>query len=392
MTLTYNFGTTYTDDLPAIKQDFSEVIYGSNPLAFPALALAKMAAGGKTIKSSTHYWREIAHTPFKSTLDGSINSSVTTVTFATKAFKTGESVRVNAETILLGSTSDNLTFTGCTRGVGSTSGAAHDDGAAAIGVGKAHAQNSSSTGTSDLIIEPQTVTSYTKITKRIIDVSGTAQLEIQHGEPMPRWQKEMMVQGNHMMREQERDLFYRSKAAPSGGSTGGSFDGYYERISDAGNTEDDGGNAVSLDSVRDAIKNWRGYEFGQPGFAMPVIFCSTKQKQYFDSLGDTKVYYASDPSQNAVVAKFGAEVAYLRVSGLDILIQELSWLEADMFMIDHSQVKYMPLANERGSREMLFRPLGVTTDGDQGQLVSENGLEFANPIAAGHYWYDVDNS
>ena len=260
-----------------------------------------------------------------------------------------------------------------------------------IGVGKKEVQGSDSTGDPDLLIEEQTVTSYTKISKRIIDMSGSAMGERQHARSMPKWQWAVMKQGEAIMREQERDLFYATSAAPVAGSTAGSFDGFDERIEAAGNTTDAGGNLVTYEQVKTAITGFRDYEFAQPGVSRFVMFCSPIQRTYFDSLGEAKVQYVADPN-NPIVQIFGVGVKFLRVLGVDILLQDLAWLDTDQYLIDFSNVAYLPYSNEFVNREMMFEPLGKTTDGERAHLISENVLEYANPVATGHKWYDTANS
>jgi hypothetical protein len=275
--------------------------------------------------------------------------------------------------------------------VGASSGVAHADGVSAIGIGKSEAQGSASTGSPDLLIEEQTVTSYTKITKRIVDLSGSAMGERQHGRAIPKWQWAVMKNGDAMMREQERDIFYQVSSAPVAGSSAGSYDGFDERITAAGNTTDAGGTVVTYENVKNAITGFRDYEFAQPGVARFVLFSSPKQRTYFNSLGESKVQYVANPA-DPVVQIFGTGVNYLRVLGVDILLVDLAWLTTDAFLIDFSNVAYLPYRNEYVNREMMFEPLGKTIDGERAHMISENVLEYANPVATGHKWYDVDNS
>jgi hypothetical protein len=232
------------------------------------------------------------------------------------------------------------------------------------------------------------VTGYTKITKRIIDLSGSAMGERQHGRMIPKWQWAVMKNGDAMMREQERDIFYQVASAPVAGSTAGSYNGFDERIVAAGNTTDAGGNVVTYESVKDAITGFRDYEFAQPGQARFAMFCSSKQRTYFNSLGESKVQYVADPN-DPVVQIFGTSINYLRVLGVDIALIDLSWMKTDAFLVDFSQVAYLPYVNDYVNREMMFEPLGKTIDGDRAHMISENILEFANPVGAGHKWYDV---
>ncbi|MBW7996021.1 MAG: hypothetical protein FVQ81_05490 [Candidatus Glassbacteria bacterium] len=61
-------------------------------------------------------------------LDGALAQGATTVVVAHDVFTAVQSVRIGEEQITLGSTSDNLTFTGCTRGAASTTDTDHADG------------------------------------------------------------------------------------------------------------------------------------------------------------------------------------------------------------------------------------------------------------------------
>jgi hypothetical protein len=61
-------------------------------------------------------------------LDGGLAQGVTSLTLAHAVFSPGQSVRIGEERITLGSSGDNLTFTGCTRGAGSTTDTDHAAG------------------------------------------------------------------------------------------------------------------------------------------------------------------------------------------------------------------------------------------------------------------------
>ena len=61
-------------------------------------------------------------------LEGSLAQGATSLTVADTVFSPGQTVRLGEEKITLGSSSDNLTFTGCTRGAGGTTDADHAAG------------------------------------------------------------------------------------------------------------------------------------------------------------------------------------------------------------------------------------------------------------------------
>ena len=63
-----------------------------------------------------------------SVLAGTLAQGATTVTVVHDIFSPGQDVRIGEEKVTLGSSGDNLTFTGCTRGAGGTSDSAHDSG------------------------------------------------------------------------------------------------------------------------------------------------------------------------------------------------------------------------------------------------------------------------
>ncbi len=63
-----------------------------------------------------------------SVLASTLAQGATTVTVVHGVFIPGQGVRVGEEQITLGSSSDNLTFSGCTRGAGGTTDSAHDSG------------------------------------------------------------------------------------------------------------------------------------------------------------------------------------------------------------------------------------------------------------------------
>jgi len=61
-------------------------------------------------------------------LVGSLAQGATSLSVAEAVFSPGQNVRLGEEQITLGSSADNLTFTGCTRGAGGTTDAGHGAG------------------------------------------------------------------------------------------------------------------------------------------------------------------------------------------------------------------------------------------------------------------------
>jgi hypothetical protein len=388
----FNRGTATSSGFPAVREDFSNVIYEADPADHPILTLARSSAGGASAASSVHKYQERPFRRLRTTLNGSITSGqVNGITFTDATFRAGDRVRIDQEVILLGSTSDNLSFDGCTRSLGTGAAASHADGAISNGIGKAHVQGSSSTGSGDLIIEPDVVTTWTKIYKRKVSVAESAEMEIQWGKPISQAQWEIMEKGEDIKTEQERDCFWGVGQARVGQTTPGAFDGFYERIVGGGNNTDLGGSAyLDMQKVRTAMAAIRDYGHAKSSSLLSLA-CSVNQKLSFDGLGDGKIIHQT-PAEDAVAQLLGTDVRYLYILNRKILLIDLEWLDDEAYLLDFSKIKLLPYRNEKGNREMFYKPFsGNAADAEEGHIISEATLEVGEPKA--HFcWTNVRNS
>jgi hypothetical protein len=220
------------------------------------------------------------------------------------------------------------------------------------------------------VIYPNEVTTYTRIFKKDVVVSNTANAIPRYGRSGTEFDYVANRQLLTLKKEFENALFNDYAVAPSTTATAGSFDGIYERIG-ATNYSDLSGAALTLDNVRTAVRAIADY-----GGSPSVICCSLYTKDVFDSWGNAHVQHITDP-QDPTVMLYGGAVSRLFVGGKVLDIVTCDSLNSATYILTEDMLKILPL------RPFQLIPVGVDGDRMKAMVIGEYSFECANPRA--HY-------
>ncbi len=176
---------------------------------------------GVIAKNQYHKWPDMAYKHNKCVLNTTINSSVATIVFTAKGFLIGDYISMEGEIIKLvaNPTSDGVTFTGCTRGVGSTSGAAHTAGVTAVLVGRPKLEGASASDQGPTH-EPYLATNYCQIFERSIKVSKQANNTDRYGRPGTSYDDKFIEVGPQLKLEIQSSFYAGGEAVASAPASG----------------------------------------------------------------------------------------------------------------------------------------------------------------------------
>ena len=329
-----------------------------------------------TCTNTTYSYHELQHRLKRTTLNGSVSSGVTTVVLTHEVAKPGDIIQVDKETILLGTSSDFLTFAGCTRSVGTGADADHVTLSNVLVLGKPWAQGSAA-ATADMVVYPDTVTAYTQIFRADIDVSGTAMsLPQYHAPGMDPYQIALAQQQLNLKHELENALLWGGAAqAPSTGATSGKFAGIYERIQSTSSTDCDG-YAISIDNVRSALRGIKDYG-GNPQY----WFVNLYMQDVINS------WQLPHKIVSAEESPFGVDTSVVMLGGVSLSVVPIAKIGASSVILSPEFIRVGPLSG----RAFQHTYLGVTGDRVQGQVVGEYTCEVVCPRAH-HWFYEVKES
>jgi len=258
---------------------------------------------------------EIEDRPARTTLNGGINNSTQTVVLAEAVCAAGEVIQVNEETILLGTTADNLTFSTCTRNHGSGGAAAHLTAAPVISLGKPRVQGHAAATTGDRMIQPNDVTQYTLLLSKDVIVSDTSRNTSRYGREGDEISYQEIFQQKVLKKELQAAVMWGKAVAPATTATAGEMDGIYERIQSTSST-DLSDASQTHNNMEDAIEAIQDY-----GGGPKVVACGLYAKRVFDSWGVSYIRHDTEPLSPTNM-QYGTSVTKLFLGGvsMDILV------------------------------------------------------------------------
>lgn len=362
------FTITSTSESIGIPENYADKIFHLAPWETQLLTAIGMDSLPTPCTQPVYHYLEIEDRPARTTLNGAIDSSTTTVVLTNAVCAAGEVIQVDEETILLGTTSDNLTFSSCTRSHGTTAGAAHLTLAPVCSLGKPRAQGAAAGSVGDRIIQANDVTNYTQIWSKDVIVSGTSQAVDRYGREGDEMSYQEMFQNKVIKKEMQNALIWNKAVAASTTSTAGEMDGIFERIQSTSNT-DLGVASLTLDNVEDAVEACQDYG-GRPNVCAVGLY----QKRVIDSWGAPYVDHPTAPNA-AVNMTYGVNVTKLYVGGVEMDVLVCPDIHSHVFILDTSKIGFGPLQG----RALFKQELDRGGDRLHSQIIGEYTAAVANP-------------
>ncbi len=366
------FTMTSTSESVGIPANYADRIYHLAPWETPIVTAVGLDSLPTPCTNPVYHYIEIEDRPARTTLDGSISSGDTSFTFSEAVFAAGEVVQINEETILLGTTSDNKTFAGCTRSHGAGADADHSDAAPVTSLGKPRAQGFAASSTGDRIIQGNDVTNYTQIFAKDVVVSGTSQAVYRYGREGDEVSYQEMFQQKVLKKELQNAFLWGVDTAAATTATAGEMDGIYERLATP-SSADLGDGALQLADVEDAVEAAMDY-----GARPNIIAVGLYTKRVIDSWGVPYVKHDTDPMSSTNMT-YGTNVTKLYVGGVELDVLVCSDLHAHVFVMDANRLGLGPLA----SRAFFKKDLDDGGDRKKSQIIGEYTCAVPNPHS--HY-------
>ena len=383
MTQGYKFGNFASSDLVGIPESvargLTEIMAGQTPLLNAVSPGLNNLSAPCTNVAYTYFEKQMRVK--RTTLNGSLDNSTTTVVLTHAIAAAGEHIQVDEEVILLGTTSDNLTFSTCNRAQQNTSAAAHVTLEVVNLMGADVAQGSAA-GTAGMIVQPNSVTAYTKIFREDIGVTGTAQAldEYWRRSGLSKYDANLAEQLLNQLRVLENNLFWSYAQAPSGVATAGRFSGIYQRCASYLTDLADVAFAPShLDSAIQTVLDMAGSPVG--GVA-DILLVNLYTAGTISKWG--LPYMQLTPEQTAI---YGERTRSLFINGVSMMVMPMSHLGPHCALLSSNFIKVGPLVG----REFKHTFLGVDGDRVKGQIIGEYVAEIACP-AAHRVWTSVKKS
>lgn len=372
--VSYTNTALYSSSLVAKKEDVSDMIHELAPWTTPILNVLPGGINGFTAINTTHSYQEQEWTPCRTTVATTATASKTTLTFSDPIFRATEQVRVGAEVITLGTTSDNLTFSACTRSAGAGAAATLTAGDLAVGANKMWLQGAAA-GTAQAMIQPKQQSNYTTILQEDILVSGTATVLPRYGRGNMSeydYQKEKMM--IRCFKQLEERVLFGWSQAPSGGSTAGGMKGIYESVQGTNSAALGDANPTwaNLESYIRAINAW------DDGRSDLYFACSLYFAGVMDSWAQGHLTFpvAAGELPNPML---GANLRGLFIGGRRVIIIPYSYFDSQAFIFDPKYIRVGPLTG-RAFHHVMY---GADGDREKGAIVGEYTMECACPHA--HY-------
>lgn len=338
MAQAYNSGGVYSSQLIGVPESYSEEMGIMALREAPLLAILSPDMGTRNpVLSHVHKYNDMVWRPTVTTLNGTISDSDTSIVFSEAVFRPGEIVRIGMETILLGTSADNLTFASCTRSVGTPAGAAHASGSMCVGLGVPQVQGAAA-ATADVVVEPDEITNYVQcFAKYILVPDATAGLE-QHFRPgTSRFEYERDQQMVTLLHELENAVLWGTAQAPSTNATAGKMCGIYERLHGV-SVSDLSGSALSLDDLRSACRASGNYGGG------PVLDL-VANLYTCDVVDAWQIPHVQAPAGSPEANVWGVRVSRVRVGGRDINVIPYPKADDVVFLLDRSKIEVKELIN-----------------------------------------------
>lgn len=330
------FTLTSSSETVGIPENYADRIFHLAPWETQLLTALGMDSLPTPCTNPTYHYLDIEDRPARTTLATAVNTTTQTIVMSEAVFAAGEVIQMDEETILLGTTSDNLTFSTCTRSHGTTAGQAHIQYAPAISLGKPRAQGAAAGSTGDRMIQPNDITNYTQIFSKDVVVSGTSEALNRYGREGTEKAYQEMFQSKTLKKELQGAVIWNKAVAPSTTSTAGEMDGIYERIRTNSVTDiSDGAQSVeNMEDLVEVCQDWGG---------MPnVVACGLYPKRIFDAWGPQFVQHNVDP-MSPVNMQYGTNVSKLYIGGVGMDILVCPDLHTHILVLDTTRIGVGPL-------------------------------------------------
>ncbi len=276
------------------------------------------------------------------TLNGAVAAGVTDFILTDNICRAGDQIVIDDEVITLGSTSNNLTFNGCTRSVGTGADQDHASGDDVFVFGTSYAEHQNFPAGGP-VFEAAEVTTYTDILMESFDLSGSAQVVEQYAE-MSQGDKAVRCAADTFVilkKQLEQRVLFSNAQAPSGENTAGKMLGVYERVA-ATNYVDLGGAAPTYEQLQQAVrkcKRWGGLKSGRA-----ALFLSDYSGHVIDRW---QIPHVQGPSEATAI--FGANVNAIRIGDVVLEIypaNESGFLENHL-LCSTDEIRVGPVSSER---------------------------------------------
>jgi len=356
MAQAYNAGGVFSSQLIGVPESYDQQM---GVLALrEAIALAILApdfGASNPIGSHTHKYNDMVWTPAQTKLTSTITNSSTSLALDDAVASEGMLIRINEETILLGTESPAKTFDVTSgRSVNAGSAAGHTAAELVSILGKPQVQGAAA-GTADVVVEPDEITNYIECFAKFIMVPDATEGLPQHFRPgQSRFDYELNQNQIVALHELEHSLFWGTARAPSTNATAGKMGGIWDRMYSY--TTDLGDSALSLDNMRTAVRSSGNYG----GAAKLYFFANLYTCDTVDSwqIPHVQVQQGSPESQN-----FGVAVRNVLVGGKNIVLVPYPQAAADCFLLDATKIRLRQLAGHGWTLKMEGRE-GLRTKWD----------------------------
>jgi hypothetical protein len=368
-------GSYYSDLLVGQKEDVSDDLALLVPAQTPFLNSIGFP-GGAVATNTTHSYLDDAYVPAKTTLNGAISATTTTTFVLTDAIaKPGMRIRVGSEVILLGSSTNNLTFTGCTRSVGTPAASTYSSGDVVTVLGKGEAQGAA-LGTADVGYEPRSVTNYVQEWEKAMDVPDITNNSQRYGRPGNAYDDDAVKKLRDLKVQMEESALYGVATAPTGSSgTAGWMGGFVERVVGT-NTTAMGTTNFTQSSLRTAVEAIGAY--ADPDVDInAVLLCPIHQTFVFDGWQQAHIISENDP----LVQRYGVRVRRLLIGPMTVDVIPSTRRDKDAMLYQPNFIKWLWYTNMSPKHEMLAR------DGrrQRGMITAASTMEVRCPEA--HYYF-----
>lgn len=313
-----------------------------------------------------HEWVNTRLVGFKDTLNGAINNSVTTITVsgafqgANTKYVVGTILRIGNEYLKVTAV-NSATSIDVSRGFGSTTAAAHSDGAAVEIVAKPKAEgfttsdDDSEVGSRDFNL--------TQIFYRRVSLSGTAGAIDAVGN-----ENKMAVQverkTKELLKELERSLILGLRTQDGSGDNR-TMGGLAQFITQVDTT----GGGLTTAKIDNVI-----FKLLENGAEPDILLVSNAQKNKLNGMKEARVTGAHKQSEHMIdnlVDLYHSDAGPLKI------VRSNDVMPGDLFILDSSKIKVCPLQSRRFAMEKLAK----TGDADNSQIIGEYTCEIRNPEA-----------
>ena len=317
----------------------------------------------KVCSDTTHYYPQRVLTPKRTTLNGLISSSGTTIIFTEACYIAGEEVAIESEVVTLGTTSDNLTFTNCARHAAYN--VAHATLAICNGLGIPRAEAFAAGTLSDPFQEVSTITTYPRLFARNVYVGDTSKGLQQHGIQGTKWDDVMHDALISIKKEMNNAILFSDAVAPSTTATAGKFDGLIPRARAASLTADLSGLALTRDDLSTGVKALRNR-----GHKPSVLLVSLYSHRVLNAL-----YEAGNIM--SVEGQLGGHARAVDVDGAILEIVSHPDINSQCLVLETNGLGFGPLQG----MSMHVKPLGADGSRERAMIQGQYVFECPGPGA-----------